>query len=75
LKLPFKSLLKFIGNALIRFAIMGVVLLLFILFGNYDTQQENAAYHAVLARRAERGIWGRIGGLPSWPRQIEGTKQ
>lgn len=48
MRLRFKGPLKFIGNALICCAVVGIVLLLFIVFGNHDSQQENAAYHAVL---------------------------
>lgn len=56
---PFKGFLKLIGNVLICCAIMGVVLLLFTLFGNFDARQKNAAYHAVLDYASNKSI-----GLP-----------
>src|ERR1700722_12828661 len=56
---PIKGLLKVIGNALVCYAVMGVVLVLFTLFGNHDAGQENAAYHAVLDYASNKSI-----GLP-----------
>ena len=56
----FKGLLKFVGSMVACCVIMGTVLILFLLFGNFDKGQENAAYHAVIDYASNKTI-----GLPA----------